>query len=82
MLAKPVSQVAAGDVNSGQHAIRGGFALLFLLRQGNSYMLKRSFGLRLGLKGGTEALLSYGSRHLLESVDGWLRYHPQADSRG
>jgi hypothetical protein len=31
MIAKPVSQVAAGNVNSGQHAIGGGFALLFLL---------------------------------------------------
>jgi len=74
MIAKPVSQVAAGNVNSGQHAIGGGFALLLLLRWVNTHMLKRpSAAPRLGGKNQSPVVLWHQATF---GVCGWLAMLP------
>jgi hypothetical protein len=61
MTAQPVTRVAAGYVNSGQHAIRGRLAPFFARSGGVSPITKRRFGGSPGLSRGSEAPLSYGS---------------------
>ena len=46
VLAKLVSQALAGNVNSGQHVVKGKLYPISLCGWGNSYMLKRLSWLR------------------------------------
>jgi hypothetical protein len=69
ILAFALSMVRSGYVNSGQRVIEAGYALFLLLRLGNSYILKQSLWLRLGLTKESKVLLSYGNRH---NFDLWI----------
>jgi len=51
MAAQPVTQVAAGYVNSGQHATRGRFIPFRSLRWGKPYTQALLMAARLGLRG-------------------------------
>lgn len=72
MLASLVSQIAAGDVNSGRRAIRGSANADPLQRRAKAYILKRRVALRLYLRLATEVLLISISGQHLGSVDCWL----------
>lgn len=74
LLARSVSLVAAGNVNSSQLAIAGSDLLSASCSGGLTPILasgRYSYWLHLGLGRGSEALLSYGGRHLFASVDCW-----------
>ena len=67
LTASPVSPVAAGNVSSGQLAIRGSGALSAACSGGSTPIVASSRPprrLHLGLRRGSEALSSYGGRHL------------------
>jgi hypothetical protein len=72
--ARSVSLVAAGNVNSSQLAIVGSGLLSASCSGGLTPIFasgRLSRRLHLGLMRGSEALLSYGGRHLFASVDCW-----------
>jgi hypothetical protein len=76
VLAKLVSQALAGNVNSGQHVVKGKLYPISLCGWGNSYMLKRLSWLRPCYGGGSEVLLSFAAVGTISGVCGWLALLP------